>query len=279
MRLVSGLTVTAAACGHAARLSYGDVVAVDTSDFTIPAGTFTTLIGPNGSGKSTLLAAIAGLHQPDSGVVEVLGREPAKARARVALVPQSTKVNDVLPVTVREVVSMGRYSSLGLLGRFGPSDRAVVLEAIERLGLGDLVDRHLGELSGGQRQRVFVAQGLAQERDVLLMDEPLTALDGPSTAVIADVIATERSAGRTVVVTTHDLGEAANSDHVILMSARVVAEGPPDVVLRGPVLTEAYHTQILEIDGRLVFDDPAHITRTPHVHIDRAAGTHPHADI
>lgn len=269
--------ITAAACGHAAELSYGDAVALAASDFTVPSGSFTTLIGPNGSGKSTLLSAIAGLHAPSAGRVEVLGTGPARSRSRVAFVPQSTTVNDLLPVTVREVVAMGRYASLGLLGRFRDVDRRAVDAAIERLGLSDLVDRHLQELSGGQRQRVFVAQGLAQDRDMLLMDEPLTALDGPSAAVIGEVIAAEQGAGRTVVVTTHDLGEAALSDHVILLSGRVVAEGGPDVVLRGSVLSEAYHSQIIEVDGRLVFDDPAHATSgTRHVHVDRAGSTHPH---
>jgi len=273
--LVPGLI--AAACGHLAELAYGQIVAVRASDFTVPAASFTTLIGPNGSGKTTLLAAIAGLHAPVAGRVEVLGNDPAKVRARLALVPQSTQVSPGLPVTVREVVSMGRYASLGLLGRFRPPDRAAVDGAIERLGLTDLVDRHLEELSGGQRQRVFVAQGLAQDRDMLLMDEPLTALDGPSTAVIEQVIADERAGGRTVVVTTHDLAEAARSDHVILLAGRVVAEGPPDAVLRGPVLSDAYQSQIVEVDGRLVFDDPAHAGSIRHVHVDRAAGTHPHS--
>lgn len=269
--------ITAAACGHAAELSHGDTVALAASDFTVPSGSFTTLIGPNGSGKSTLLSAIAGLHAPSAGRVEVLGADPSRSRSRVAFVPQSTTVNDVLPVTVREVVAMGRYASLGLLGRFRDVDRRAVDAAIERLGLSDLVDRHLQELSGGQRQRVFVAQGLAQDRDMLLMDEPLTALDGPSAAVIGEVISAEQRAGRTVVVTTHDLGEAALSDHVILLSGRVVAEGGPDVVLRGSVLSEAYHSQIIEVDGRLVFDDPAHATAsTRHVHVDRSGGTHPH---
>lgn len=277
MRYVSDVTPIAAACGHGVELRYADTVAVAVSDFTVPTGSFTTLIGPNGSGKSTLLAAIAGLQTPSSGHVEVLGREPARSRSRVSLVPQSTKVNDVLPVTVREVVAMGRYASLGLLGRFRAADREVVDAAVDRLGLVELGDRHIQELSGGQRQRVFVAQGLAQERDILLLDEPLTALDAQSAAVIGDVITEECAAGRTVVVTTHDLAEASMSDHVILLSGRVVAEGPPDNVLRGSVLSEAYHSQIVEVDGRLVFDDPAHATASSrHVHIDRAGGTHPH---
>jgi manganese transport system ATP-binding protein len=266
-----------AACGHALELHYGEVVALAASDFSIPTGAVTALIGPNGSGKSTLLGAIAGLIDPDGGTIEVLGSTPERARPRVAFVPQSTKVNELLPVTVWEVVAMGRYSSLGRLRRFSPQDVAVVNAAIERLGLGDLVRRHLAELSGGQRQRVFVAQGLAQERDLLVMDEPLTALDGVSAAVINGVIDAERTQGGTVVITTHDLGEAANANHVILLSGRVVAEGPPSRVLTGDTLSRAYRTQIAEVDGRLVFDDPAHMSyNQPHVHLDRAAGTHPH---
>lgn len=269
-------SVSFAACGHGVVLSYENDVAIDTSDFTIPSGTFTTLIGPNGSGKSTMLGAIAGLKKPTSGTIEVLGDLPTRAQPRVALVPQSTRVNDLLPVTVGEVVRMGRYATLGLLGRFGDGDREAVDTAIERLDLGELVDRHIGELSGGQRQRVFVAQGLAQTREILLLDEPQTALDLPSAAVVAQVIQEERSSGRTVVVTTHDLAEAALSDHVLLLSGRVVAEGPPSDVLRAEVLSEAYHTQIVELDGTLVFDDPAHSSATPHVHLDRGTGTHPH---
>lgn len=265
-----------AACGHGIELIYEDTVALSASDFTVPSGAYTAVIGPNGSGKSTLLAAIAGLTPPNTGTIEVLDNTPARAKSRVAFVPQSTRVNEVLPVTVREVVRMGRYASLGFMGRFNPADHAAVDTAMERLNLVELADRHIGELSGGQRQRVFVAQGLAQERDMLLLDEPHSGLDIPSMAVMAGVIEDERSAGRTVVVTTHDLSEAALADHVILLSGRVVAEGTPGEVLRADTLSEAYHTQIVEVDGRLVFDDPAHSTSARHTHLDRAAGTHPH---
>jgi manganese transport system ATP-binding protein len=180
-------------------------------------------------------------------------------------------------VTVREVVAMGRFASLGLLGRFGAADRKAVAAAMERLGLTPLAERHLHELSGGQRQRVFVAQGLAQDRDMLLLDEPMTALDGPSAMAINAAITEERRSGRAVVVTTHDLAEAAQADHVILLSRRVVAEGPPGDVLRGPLLSEAYMTQIVEVDGRLLFDDPAHsVSAARHIHLDRGEGTHQH---
>ncbi len=271
------MTSQPAACGHGVRARYGDAVALSTSDFTVPSGGFTALIGPNGSGKSTLLGLIAGLIQPTEGRVEILGTTADRARERVAFVPQSTIVNDVLPVTVREVVAMGRYASLGPIGRFRAEDRRIVTAAMSRLGLDSLADRHVRELSGGQRQRVFVAQGIAQERAMLLLDEPHTGLDLTSEAAITSVIEEERTSGRTVVVTTHDLGEASKADHVILLSGRVVAEGPPGSVLTADALSEAYRAKIVDVEGRLVFDDPAHASAVvPHVHLERGSGTHIH---
>jgi manganese transport system ATP-binding protein len=266
-----------AAIGTDVELRYDDLVAVSRSDFHIPAGRTTAVIGPNGSGKSTLLAAIAGIHEPSAGSVTVLGDAPREASVRVAFVPQSTKVNDALPVTVREVVMMGRYPSLGFLRRFGDDDRAAVDGAIERLNLTDLSARHLRELSGGQRQRVFVAQGLAQDHDLLLLDEPMTGLDGVSAGIVRTVIDEERNAGRTVILTTHDLEEAQGCDHVILVNGTVVAEGTPDEVLTVETLSAVYRSQVVDREGRLLFDDPAHATQdAAHIHIDRAAGTHPH---
>ncbi|MDH3250148.1 MAG: metal ABC transporter ATP-binding protein, partial [Acidimicrobiia bacterium] len=199
--------------------------------------------------------------------------------ASVAFVPQSTKVNDALPVTVREVVMMGRYPSLGFLRRFGDADRAAVDGAIDRLNLSDLAARHLHELSGGQRQRVFVAQGLAQDHDLLLLDEPMTALDGVSAGIVRTVIDEERAAGGTVILTTHDLEEAQGCDHVILVNGTVVAQGSPDEVLTVETLSAVYRSQVVDKEGRLLFDDPAHATRDArHIHADRAAGTHPHDD-
>jgi manganese transport system ATP-binding protein len=269
-----------AATGTGVELRYGDLVALTSCDFVVPAGRTTAVIGPNGSGKSTLLAAIAGIHEPSTGSVTVLETTPQEASPRVAFVPQSTKVNDALPVTVQEVVMMGRYPSLGFLRRFGEPDRTAVAGAIERLNLSDLSARHLSELSGGQRQRVFVAQGLAQDRDMLLLDEPMTGLDGVSAVVVNGVIREERAEGRTVVVTTHDLEEAQACDHVILVNGTVVAQGTPDDVLTAEILSEVYRSQVVDLEGRLLFDDPAHATHAPrHVHSDRAASTHPHDDV
>lgn len=250
-------------------LAYGDRVALTASDFHFPSAAVTALIGPNGSGKSSVLAAVAGLLEPTAGHITVLGSSPTKVRSRIAFVPQSTKVNDVLPVTVREVVAMGRYASLGLVRRFGPKDREAVDEALLRLDLEPLAARHLRELSGGQRQRVFVAQGLVQERDLLLLDEPTTGLDLVSTEVIHDVIASERATGRAVVVTTHDFAEARASDHVVLLANRVVAQGNPDEVFTPENLSAAYGLEVSVADDHLELDDPAHQpTQRLHRHVD-----------
>lgn len=237
--------------------AYGDYMAIHPSTFDIPSGAVTALIGPNGSGKSTLLNGIAGLSKPSSGSLTLapLSGKPG----RVSYVLQGTKVNEALPVTVQEVVTMGRYANKQMFGRLTRQDRAGVATAMERMSITDIGNHHLTELSGGQRQRVFVAQGLAQEHDILLLDEPTTGLDLLSAQAIDAVIRDERQRGCTVVMTTHELTEARHADHVLLVSQRVVASGPPSEVLTVDNLTEAYGATLLEIDGeRLFLDDPHH---------------------
>jgi manganese transport system ATP-binding protein len=252
-----------------AEFRYGPHLALGAATFAIPSGAITALIGPNGSGKSTLLSGIAGLAAPVSGEIVVNGVD---GPAKVAFVLQTTKVNESLPITVREVVTMGRYPNRSLLGRLTDTDRQAVDAAMERMDLSDLATRHLSELSGGQRQRVFVAQGLAQDHDILLLDEPLTGLDLPSAMAIDAVIHEEQSAGNTIVMSTHDLAEAQVADHVMLLANRVVASGRPSEVLTGTNLKEAYGPSLLHVDGDKVFlDDPAHRpTDQRHVHQDRS---------
>jgi len=247
---------------------YGAHVAIAKSSFTIPTAAVTALIGPNGSGKSTILNAIAGLATPASGTLTV---DQGLSADRVALVLQTTKVNEALPITVREVVSMGRYPSIGRFGRLTGSDREIVDAAMARMVIADLSGRHLSELSVGERQRVFVAQGLAQDRDLLLLDEPLTGLDLPTAQAIDTVIHDEQKKGGTVVVSTHDLEEARVADHVILLAGRVVASGTPDETLTASNLKTAYGAALLHVEGERVFlDDPAHRpTDEHHVHQDR----------
>jgi iron complex transport system ATP-binding protein len=248
---------------------YGTQIAIAASSFTIPDEAVTALIGPNGSGKSTILSAIAGLISPTSGQLDVSG---ASSRSRIAFVLQITKVNDALPITVQEVVTMGRYSSIGELSRLSDSDHAIVTAAMERMSISDLSTRHLTQLSGGQRQRVFVAQGLAQDHDMLLLDEPLTGLDLPSAQAIDSVIHEEQKRGGTIIVSTHDLAEAGAADHVLLLSGRVIASGTPGEVLTASNLRAAYGASFLHVEGEQVFiDDPAHRpTDQRHMHQDRS---------
>ena len=263
--------MTAAVIGRDVVLGYGSKVALESSDFAIPAGGMTTLIGPNGSGKSTLLNAIAGLIEPRSGSIEHPG---ARDRRRsIAYVLQTTRVNPGLPITVREVVTMGRYSNRGHGRRMTADDRRAVGEAMDRMGVADMADHHLGELSGGQRQRVFVAQGLAQDHDMLLLDEPLTGLDLTSAQAIDAVIHDETTRGCTIIMTTHDLDEAQVAGHVVLLSGRVIASGPPDLVLTAENLSEAYGPNLLHGEGRRLFiDDPAHRpVSSRHQHRDRSS--------
>ncbi|MDQ1245948.1 MAG: iron complex transport system ATP-binding protein [Actinomycetota bacterium] len=211
-------------------LSYGSHVALRASSFEIPLVGATAVIGPNGSGKSTLLSALAGLVPATGGTLTVLGRDPAAVRNRISYVLQATPVSVGVPITVREAVMMGRYPRVGLFRRFSKADHAAVDGAMAHMAITDLADRHLYELSGGQRQRVLVAQGIAQEHEVLLLDEPLTGLDITSARTIDDLIHGQRADGCSVVLTTHDLDEARAADWVVLVSGQVIAYGPADQV-------------------------------------------------
>jgi iron complex transport system ATP-binding protein len=248
-------------------LTYGDRTALASSTFDIPEAMITAIIGPNGAGKSTLLHAIAGLVEPASGILTIPPHRPGG----IAYVLQATKLNELTPITVQEAVAMGRYAWLGFFGRFRSDDRRACARAMERLGISDLGARHLSELSGGQRQRVFVAQGLAQEASLLLLDEPITGLDLVSRDYILQVVEAEREAGTTVVGTTHSLEEARMADHVILVARRVIATGTPEEVLTTEALSAAYsHPMSTTEEGRVLHDDPHHRpAEARHVHFER----------
>lgn len=245
-------------------LAYGTHLAVSKSSFAVPAGALTAVIGPNGSGKSTLLHAIAGLIEPLSGTLTILGQPLRGVSRQIAYVMQSMSVPEGAPITVREVVAMGRYPSVGWLGRFRRTDHEQVAAAMQKLDVTDLAARHLTELSGGQRQRVFVAQGIAQDHDALLLDEPLTGLDLVSARAIDELIHSEQRQGRSVVLTTHDLDEARAADHVILMNRRVVASGPPETVLTPENLKTAYGLGVLHATTGQVLDDPSAVAHQDH---------------
>jgi ABC-type Mn2+/Zn2+ transport system ATPase subunit len=232
---------------------YGTTVALAPSSLEIAGGQSVALVGPNGSGKSTLLLVLAGLLRPTSGSIE------RRAGVRVSFVAQHQHQHRWMPISVGEVVRMGRFGERGLLGRLGPADRRAIDEAAQRMDVADLVRRPFGDLSGGQRQRVLVAQALAARPDLLLLDEPITGLDLASQQRILDVITDETAQGTSVVLSTHHLGEARHTDRVILLAGCVVADGPPAEVLRPALLTEAFGNRMVPTDhGAVVVDEHGH---------------------
>jgi manganese transport system ATP-binding protein len=260
---------------EAACVRFGAHEALHDITLALPAGSVTAIIGPNGSGKSTLLGLISGLVRPTDGRVEVLGSPAGRHHDRVAHVLQTTHVDASLPITVAEAVRMGTYGRRGALRRLTADDRERVRVAMRRLRIDDLADRTLPLLSGGQRQRVHVAQGLAQGADLLLLDEPISGLDVVTQDTIAHVITEERDAGRTVVITTHDIGTAATADHVVLLATAVVAAGAPAEVLTPALLARAYgtHAHVLD-DGTVVIDEPHH-----HDRVDAQGTLHLHDEV
>ena len=235
-------------------VSYGETNVLSDVTLDVPPGTSVAVIGPNGSGKSTLLGAIAGLVAPSAGRIEV-------DRHSLSLVLQGTDVDRSLPITVLEAVRMARYPHRGMFRRMRREDHEAIATALKRTGVDDLTARQIHELSGGQRQRVLVAQGLAQEADVLLLDEPVTGLDIVSREVILDVVRAERAAARSIVMTTHSLEDAAQCDLVVLLAGRMIAFGSPAEVLTEEHLNAAFGGRVLRLaNGQLLLDDPHHLT-------------------
>ncbi|UFS99614.1 zinc ABC transporter ATP-binding protein AztA [Nocardia huaxiensis] len=193
---------------------------------TIPAGRVTAIVGPNGSGKSTLLGVLAGVIAPLGG--EVL----RPSRERAAFVVQQSVVPATLPITVRETVAMGRWAHRGPWRRLTRADHAVVGDSLERMGITDLAERRLTDLSGGQRQRALLARALAQQSDLLLLDEPTTGLDIDAQQEISRVLADAAATGVTVVQSTHDRTEAERADHCLMLrDGRLAGCGTPHHVL------------------------------------------------
>ncbi|KAA9088948.1 metal ABC transporter ATP-binding protein [Microbacterium radiodurans] len=226
---------------------YRDVLALDDVSLTVAPGRVTALIGMNGSGKSTLFKSITGLVRPAAGSVLLAGGSPAAARRRglVGYVPQSEDVDWTFPVSVRDVVMMGRYGHLGITRRPRAADRAAVDEALERVELTDLADRQIGALSGGQRKRAFVARGIAQDARILLLDEPFAGVDKRSEATIVRLLRGLADAGRTVLVSTHDLHALPTlADEAVLLLRRVVFQGPVGEALEPANLARAFGLEL-----------------------------------
>lgn len=229
---------------------YGDVLALDDVSLTLRRGAICGLIGMNGSGKSTLFKAIMGTVRPDRGSVAIAGLSPRRARKAgiVGYVPQSEEVDWSFPLSVHDVVMMGRYGFQGFTRRPRRADREAVAEALDRVELTDLADRRIGALSGGQRKRAFVARGLAQGADVLLLDEPFAGVDRRSEATITELLRELADEGASVLVSSHDLEALPRlADEAILLLRRVLFHGPPDEALQPEQLAKAFG---LDLTGR-----------------------------
>ncbi len=204
-------------------------VALHDATFHLSAGTICALVGVNGSGKSTLFKAVMGFVKPVRGTVSLGGLSLREAQRRnlVAYVPQAEEVDWTFPVSVWDVVMMGRYGYMNFLRIPRAEDRRVAEESLARVGMGEFRDRQIGELSGGQKKRVFLARALAQRARVILLDEPFTGVDVKTEEAIVELLRELRDAGHLMLVSTHNLGSVPEfCDHVVLINRTVLACGP-----------------------------------------------------
>src|SRR5512138_3578034 len=211
---------------------YNGQAALDDIIFHLHEGERVAVVGPNGAGKSTLFKVIAGVLQPSTGEVNIFGSRP-RGHSCIAYIPQRSQVDWNFPVSVADVVMMGRSAKLGPLNWPHKKDWDYVRHALETVALSDLSTRQIGQLSGGQQQRMFIARALAQEAELMLMDEPLTGLDTPSQEALLDLLDTLRNQRVTVMVATHDLEQAARHfDRLMLLNHRLIAFDAPQKVLQ-----------------------------------------------
>jgi ABC-type Mn2+/Zn2+ transport system ATPase subunit len=240
-------------------VGYGDRIALENVNLAVEAGSLLAVVGPNGAGKSTLLKLMAGLIRPWHGRVEVLGHPAGQQARRVAYVPQAELVDWGFPVTVGDVVMMGRYPALGRLRRPGSEDRRAVSAALEQVGMAAFASTQIGSLSGGQRRRVFLARALAAAPDLFLLDEPVTGVDATTQEDLMDILEAEARSGKTVVATTHDLACAAQRfQQVAAVNRTILAHGPSSLILDPEVLARTYGGHLLVLGGQTVVLDDAH---------------------
>jgi len=236
---------------------YNGRFALEDITFHLHAGERIAVVGPNGAGKSTLFKVVAGVMQQVSGEVNVYGSTP-RGHVCIAYIPQRSQVDWDFPVSVADVVMMGRIAQLGLLGWPKKRDWDLVHEMLRIVNLDELSKRQISELSGGQQQRMFIARALAQEAELMLMDEPLSGLDTPSQDGILSLLDELKRQNVTVMVATHDLEQAAQYfDRIMLLNHNLIGIGTADTVLTTENLIRAYGGRIRNVDesGVLTVDD------------------------
>lgn len=230
---------------HNLSVFYGKQTALWELDFSLEAGQKIGIMGPNGSGKSTLIKTIMGLIEPASGYVKVFGETLNSVRSKISYVPQKESVDWDFPVTVQDVVEMGRYKPKRLFGRLSQLDKDLAKQAMEKLKIEDLANRHISELSGGQQQRVFLARAIAQDASLYFMDEPFTGVDAATEQVIMELCDELIADGKTVIMVHHDLNTAPQYfDHIVLLNTRLIAEGKIEETFTAKNIAATYGAQL-----------------------------------
>ena len=210
-------------------------------DLKVPKGKLLGIVGPNGAGKSTLIKAIMGLVPPSSGWVKIFGKPYSENRRRVGYMPQRESVDWDFPVTVMDVVMMGRYGHVGWFKRPKKVDREIARDCLDKVKMLPFAKRQISNLSGGQQQRVFLARALAQESDIYFMDEPFAGVDAATETAIIALLHELREKGKTLLVVHHDLPTARNYfDQLLLLNMRVVAYGETEEVFTYELLQKTY---------------------------------------
>ncbi len=260
-------TAIAAVRAEGVTVAYDARPVLRSVSFTVPRGGMVGVIGPNGAGKSTLLKCMLGLIKPDYGHIEIFGQPAKEARREVAYVPQTEAVDWDFPVTVQDVVLMGRALE-GFLGWPRRKDHERAHHALEQVGMTPFARRHIRQLSGGQQRRVFLARALCQEAELLLLDEPFAGVDASSEQAIFTLIDDIRDLGKTVIVVNHDLSILERFDHVLMLNQRVITHGPPSEVVNDANLSATYGGRLALLDEadetlrQRIAKEDKHLTRT-----------------
>lgn len=226
---------------HDLTVSYGKGSVLYGVDFTLQSHRLVGVLGPNGAGKSTLMKTIMGTLNPTSGWVKIFGLPPKKALRHMGYVPQREAIDWDFPISVMEVVLMGRYGHVGIGQKLRRIDHEIAEEALQKVGLMDFRNRPIGNLSGGQQQRVFLARALAQEAILYLMDEPFAGVDAATEAMFMEVLQGLKKEGKTLMIVHHDLATAKEYfDEVLLINMRLVAHGDTATTLTPEMLQKTY---------------------------------------
>ncbi len=247
-----------------ASFGFPGVIALQDISLEIAEGEFIGVIGPNGSGKTTLCRAVLGLMPPLRGSLQIFDCACEKLqcfhRAKIGYLPQKGTLDKHFPITVLETVMMGRSGVLGLFKRPGRPDRDLAREALSHVGMLDHENTALGQLSGGQQQRVFIARALAQQPQVLLLDEPTTGIDIVTQHSVLDLIQRlHRDLGLTVLLITHDINMIrAHVDRLVLLKTKLFAAGPPEDVLKPDILQQVYGKELVITEKDLIIVEDYH---------------------